>query len=251
MAVFFILACAITWLLAFPLTSAWIHQVPPPAYAIPLAGLSALGPTLAAVAVALPRGELRGVFGRWRTSFVWVVVALFTPMAIHSLGNVLELACGGRPSAWFHPPGTPEQIAALVVFSLGEEFGWRGFAHPRVVQRFGPVAGSLLLGLVWAIWHLMYSFSPTDGSFGGTGLLLAMLELPLYSVVVAWLFERGNRSMAVAIAIHMGGHLDNSSLIPESELRLRLLGIAVVAVLAFFAARSLRARAATPDAVTT
>jgi uncharacterized protein len=226
-----------------PLCWAWIQRVPAPGYALLLAGLSALGPLFAALAVAGPRRQLRDVFGRWRTPALWVVVGLFTPMAFHLGANVLEVALGGRPSQWFHPPFRPEHFAALVMFSVGEEFGWRGFAQPRMVQRYGFVAGSLLLGLVWALWHLMYSFSPEDGAFNALSLLF-LLELPLYSVVIAWLFERSNRSMAVAIAVHAGAHLDNVGRIPESELRVRLLGIALVALAAVFAGRSLARRGA-------
>jgi membrane protease YdiL (CAAX protease family) len=248
MIAFFALACGLTWLLAFPLTYSWIQQTVPPAYAVPMAGLSAFGPTLAAAAVAWPHGELRTVFGRWRAPVVWVVLGLFAPMALHSVANVLELAFGGHPTQWFHPPSTPEHLAALVVFSFGEELGWRGFAYPRLAQRFGAVNGSLLLGVVWALWHLGYAFSPIDGSFGLAAWLMFFVELPLYSVVIAWLFERSNRSLTVAVAIHMGAHLDNAGRIPDSELRIRWLGLLVVAIVAVFAARSLRAGLARPAA---
>ena len=248
MIAFFALACGLTWLLAFPLSYAWIKQAVPPAYAMPMAGLSAFGPTLAAIAVAWPRGEARAIFKRWRTPLVWPLIGLLTPMALHLVANVLELGLGGQPTAWFHPPTTPEHLAALVVFSFGEELGWRGFAYPRLAERFGPVRGSLLLGVVWALWHLGYAFSPVDGSFGLMGLLVLLIELPLYSVVIAWLFERSKRSLTVAIAIHMGSHLDNAGRIPDSELRIRWLGLLVVAIVAVFAARSLRAGFARPTA---
>ena len=55
-------------------------------------------------------------------------------------------------------------------------------------------------------------------------------------MVVAWLFERTNRSMAVAIAFHAGGHLDHFERAPRTDLRLHLLHIAVVAVIAIVAA---------------
>ena len=138
---FFTLACAATWLLAAPAARAWLnHQAPSPP-AVAGAGLSAFGPLLAAVVVAARRGQLGAVFGRWRTSVGWVALALFGPATIHLAATVLDALAGGRPAAWFHPPSTPEQLAALVLFPIGEEFGWRGFAHPRLVRRHGPVKG--------------------------------------------------------------------------------------------------------------
>lgn len=239
---FFALACGITWLLGLPLTLAWVRRVEAPPYALGLAGLSAFGPTLAAVVIAAPRRELGEVFGRWRTSPVWIVVGLLTPIALHLVATLLEVALGGQPARWFYPPVTPEHIAALVVFSIGEEFGWRGFAHPRMVRRHGPVLGSLLIGVVWALWHLLMMVSPKDGSFSFLGMGTGLIELPLYSVIIAWIFERADRSMAVAIAIHAGGHLDNVNRAPETEIRLRVLRLVVLVIAAAFAARALRAR---------
>ena len=238
-AVFFALACAITWALATPLVLAWARQVEPPGYAIPLAGLSALGPTLAAALLARREGRLRELFGRWRTRPGWILFALLTPMALHMVANLLELALGGHPAQWVYPPVTAEHVAALVMFSVGEEIGWRGYAHPRVTARLGMVRGSVVLGAVWGLWHLLYCVTPS-GSFDATAFGLGVLELALYAIVFAWIFERASRSLAVAIALHAGGHLDNLHRAPESDLRVRVLYLAVVAIAAVLAARSLR-----------
>jgi hypothetical protein len=72
------------------------------------------------------------------------------------------------------------------------------------------------------------------------GLLIP--ELVALSLVFAWLFERAGRSLAVALALHAGLHLDNVNLGPDSEVRLRVLRFVVLAVAAAFAARALAAR---------
>lgn len=242
LAVFFFLACAITWGLAAPLALAWIEQVDPPGYALALAGLSAFGPTLAAVLLARREGRLRAIFSRWRTHPGWIVLALFTPMALHMVANALELALGGRPAEWVYLPVTSAHVAALVVFSLGEELGWRGYAHPRVTARLGMVRGSLVLGAVWGVWHLAYYVTPS-GSFDALGFGLCLVELPPYALVFAWIFERASRSMGVAIALHAGAHLDNLHRAPESELRVRVLYLVVVVVAGLCAGCALRTEA--------
>ena len=103
------------------------------------------------------------------------------------------------------------------------------------------MTGSLLLGAIWGVWHLGMWFTP-DGPPDWPRVLYATCELALYSVVICWLFERGNRSMAVAIAIHMSGHLDNVSRAPATEVRLMILRLLVVAIAALFAARALHRR---------
>lgn len=239
LAVFFALSCALTWALAAPLALAWLRRVEPPGYAIGLAGLSALGPTLAAVLLARREGRLRELFRRWRAHPGWVLLALLTPMALHMIANLLELALGGRPSQWVYLPVTAEHVAALVMFSVGEEIGWRGYAHPRVTARLGMVGGSIVLGVVWAVWHLLYCVTPT-GSFDVMGFGLGGLELSLYAILFAWIVERAGRSLTVAIALHAGGHLDNLHRAPESDARVRVLYLIVVVIAALIAARSLR-----------
>lgn len=241
-ALFFALACGITWLLDLPMALACARHTAPPAYALPLGGLGAWGPTLAAVAVAARRREVRGVFGPWRASAVWIVAALALPAAMHLAANVAEVALGGRPAHWWYPPDAPERYAALVMFSLGEEFGWRGFAYPRMARLYGPVAGSLILGAVWGIWHLGMLFTPEKGLPDPLVVGRYVVELALFSVVLAWLLERNGRSLAVAIAFHAGGHLDNVTRAPEGETRLQALRLAVLVIAAALAARALRAR---------
>lgn len=240
---FFALACGITWLLDLPLAIAWATGSVPPPYAMPLVGLGAWGPTLAAFAIAARRGELGDVFGRWRTRPMWVVLGLLAPLAVQLPATLTEVALGGRPAHWFYPPLRPEHFAALVMFPLGEEFGWRGFAYPRVAQRLGPVAGSLLLGAVWGLWHLgmLFAPDPSPHALPLVTVFIFMAELALWSVVMAWLFERGNRSMAVAIAVHAGAHIDNVSRAPDTEVRLRILRFVFLAIAAALAARALRA----------
>jgi len=242
---FFVLACAITWLLDLPLALSWWSQTPPPAYAMTMVGLGALGPTLAALIVAAPRRELRDGFGRWRTRPTWVVLGLLLPPAVQLLATLIEVALGGHPAHWFYPPVRPEHFAALVMFPLGEEFGWRGFAYPRLEKRYGPIYGSLLLGVVWGLWHLGMQYAPDPLRRLPLWMLgVTTAELALWSVVMAWMFERGSRSMAVAIAIHAGAHLDNVGRAPETEVRLRVLRFVVLAVVAGLAARSLARRTA-------
>jgi CAAX protease family protein len=241
---YFALACAITWTMAWPAALAWMHHQSPGPLAVAGAGLSAFGPLLAALAVAGRQRQLRQLFGRWRTRPAWVLLALLAAPLVHLVATALFVAMGGHPDSWFHPPNSPQAVAALVVFPLGEEFGWRGFAHPRMAQRHGVVRGALIVGVVWGLWHLMYTITPTANGFDPFELTMIMTELPLYAVLIAWVFERANRSMAVAIAFHAGAHLDHIERAPRTDLRLQLLHLAVLVTVAGVTAWSLSRRPA-------
>jgi membrane protease YdiL (CAAX protease family) len=230
---YFVLACLTTWVLAVPTALAWSRHETPGAFAVACSGLSAFGPTLAALVVAG-----RAAFGPWRARPAWVVAALLAPIAVRVAGRALFVAAGGDLDAWLIPPATPEQVAALVVFPLGEEPGWRGFAQPRVIARYGPVRGPLLLGFVWGLWHLAYAFTPAG--FAPLDFALAMLELPLYSLLIAWTLARARGSLTVAIAFHAGAHLDHIERAPA--LGLQVCHLAVLALLAGAAAISAHKR---------
>jgi membrane protease YdiL (CAAX protease family) len=243
---FFALACLWTWLLAVPAATAWLRREAPGGFAVACAGLSAFGPLLALL-VCATRAERRAAFGRWRTPAAWVALSLLAPLAVHLLATLLYALLGGQPQSWFHPPAHPEALAALIVFPLGEEFGWRGFAYPKLAQRFGLVRGSLLLGTIWGLWHLAYGVTPEKAGFDLVEFCLGMLELPLYSLLITWVMERANRSMAVALAFHAGGHLDHIERAANAALLLHGCHLAVLATLALLAARDLRSSEASRD----
>jgi uncharacterized protein len=248
--VFFVLACVITWMFDAPLALAWLRHETPADYALGLVALGAFGPTFAAILVAVRRHEVRSVFGTWRTNPLWIVIGLFAPLALHLPATALEVALGGQPAQWFYPPVLPEHVAALVLFSVGEELGWRGYAYPRLAEQLGPVIGSVILGAVWGLWHLGMWFTPEHGAPALFTVVRYMVELALWSVVFAWVFERGNRSMAVAFALHAGGHVDNVFRAPESEVRLQVLRFLVLVVAAAVAARALTSKERAPRPAT-
>ena len=76
--------------------------------------------------------------------------------------------------------------------------------------------GPLALRIAYA------SFTPEAATFDGFIFTLTMLELPLYSLLIAWVFERSGRSMAIAIAFHAGAHLDHIEHAPRAELGLHV-----------------------------
>lgn len=239
--VFLLLACGITWALDLPYVLACLTGEAASPVAMGLVGLGAWGPAIAALLVARLRGE-GGVFRRWSAPAKWILVALAAPALLHVGAGVVEVALGGAPAQWIYPPTNSEAVVALVMFSLGEELGWRAFAYPRLARRHGPVVGSLLLGAVWGLWHLGMFFTPEQGAPAVGQLVRAMAELALLSVIVAWCYERGGRGFTVALAFHVGLHLDNVSRAPESDARVLALRFILMALVAGVAGRSLLRR---------
>lgn len=80
--------------------------------------------------------------------------------------------------------------------------------------------------------HLAYSFTPEMAGFDAFAFTMTMADVLLYSLPIAWVFERSNRSMAVAIAFHAGAHLDHLERAPRTEIGLHVAHLVTVAIVA-------------------
>jgi membrane protease YdiL (CAAX protease family) len=104
-------------------------------------------------------------------------------------------------------------LLVLLFNGFGEETGWRGFALARLQQRFGPVAGALVLGLVWAGWHTP-SFWFVEGyrSMGVATLLGGFgLGICAGSVVLARVLNRTDGSVLAAALWHATYNLTSAT----------------------------------------
>jgi membrane protease YdiL (CAAX protease family) len=83
---------------------------------------------------------------------------------------------------------------------MGEEPGWRGFALPRLQTGRSALAASLVLGLIWAGWHLP-QFILDDG-FNLIAWAPKILSTVTVSVVMAWIFNNTNGSVLMTALLH-------------------------------------------------
>lgn len=103
-------------------------------------------------------------------------------------------------------------VAFIVTLFLGgaffEEPGWRGFAMPRLQQRFGALRGTLLLGILWTFWHLPMFFVPgfNGAGTGAVGISVAVAEFLIgttaMAVIFTWVFNNTRGSLLLAILLH-------------------------------------------------
>jgi membrane protease YdiL (CAAX protease family) len=102
-------------------------------------------------------------------------------------------------------------IFDFVVFVLvvGEELGWRGYALPKLLERWSPLTSSLILGLLWGLWHL-----PTFLVLGtpqyGLPLSAFILLTIEYSILLTWLYLHTKGSVLLATLCHGAINLSQS-----------------------------------------
>lgn len=147
---------------------------------------------------------LRRLF-EWHVGLRWYVFAVAYMAAIKlAVALVHRVGTGAWPrfghEAWY------VIVAAIVLSTVvggqaGEEIGWRGYALPRLAARFGLGGGSVLLGLIWACWHLPLFFIPGIDKYGQS-FLVYVLQVTALSVAIAWLYGHTNGSLLLAMLMH-------------------------------------------------
>lgn len=215
-ALYFVSVFGLTWLVQLPavLAAAGVISGPVERY-LPLCGIGGLCPLIVALRFARrepERGGVRGLLGPAGARGVhplWYALALFGAGALFLAGRaVYGLAGGAHGGPWLYLPREPERIVAMVVFPIGEEVGWRGYALPRMQARLGALRASVYLGVLWALWHL-FMFLSVGGSFS---TLLAMIPYFVSgSVLFTWLYNRTRGALIIAVLAHMGVHLNNTN----------------------------------------
>jgi uncharacterized protein len=212
---FFALAYALSWSWVIPLAAA--HQVVHRGAGWPTHYPALLGPAIAAVVVTawtMGRPGLRDLGARlvrWRVAMRWWLVAV-SPAAFLILGLV-AMRVAGKPlpavGDFGRFSGTPAiglvGVFLLITFvgSLGEETGWRGYALPQLQRRFSPLTATLILALLWFLWHLpQFAVIGTYRDFGPVGCLGMFLSLTCGAIVLTWLYNRSGGSILLVIVWH-------------------------------------------------
>jgi len=92
-------------------------------------------------------------------------------------------------------------VMSLITGAMGEELGWRGFALPLLQQRFNPLVSSLIIGSVWAVWHLPLWF--TGMGWEQMSFSLFAVSCIMMSIVLTWICNNTNGNMVLVTLFHM------------------------------------------------
>ncbi len=214
---FFLIAYAGSWIIAAPyVLSAW--GILPGDYTFAYILKPFVGPTLAAIIMTgITDGKagvlrLRQRLRQRRAGWQWYLFILLGIPTLLLLGIIIQPGV----LASFHGL-TPIILVSypvyfLVIFfgvAMPEEIGWRGFALPRMQGRCGPLWGTLLLGVLWGFWHLLYFLTPSHGGGTGTGVAPFLISFPIFLLMVialaiinTWVFNHTGGSIFISNLVH-------------------------------------------------
>ena len=225
-----------------------------------LIALGGFGPAVAAfLMLAITSGKpgvlslLRSIV-HWRVGANWYLVALLGLPVLNFLAFLVVpgvLADLVAPDLRLPRLYLSEMAISLTIgiAPVWEEIGWRGFAQPRIQRLYGPVVGSLILGVLWGVWHLPFFFGPLartgpEATLVSASIALAEFSIGLtgLSVVMAWVLNNCSGSTLMAILLHAcfdSSGLGMVALFPSTPpyylpVHYQTLGIAIVFSVAAF-----------------
>lgn len=140
----------------------------------------------------------------WRFSPFWYLAALLIPFAVNALNSVVAVVFmdATAPAEWFVPAFGPGFLIFFLLFNgFGEEIGWRGLALPVLQRHFGSAGGNLVLGVLWALWHLPLFWLKGSYQYGDS-IVLFVLLLTAWSLIIGVLVNRCRGSILPAILFH-------------------------------------------------
>ncbi|MBN2322312.1 MAG: CPBP family intramembrane metalloprotease [Spirochaetes bacterium] len=206
---FFILSFAITWglgglylLLPHRLAGAF----GPMSTSNPIFIMAVWAPSISGFIVTLVTEGIHGAasllkrFFPGRASPFWYMAVIFTVPVCGILINLVSGNDIGLFTIRFSPL-LAFLFINLITGPLGEEFGWRGFALPRLLRRYSPLVASLILGTLWGLWHLP-SFFVSGLPQGGIQFPLFLLGALVLSVAVTWIFIHTGGSIFFSFLLH-------------------------------------------------
>lgn len=185
--------------------------------------LGLLGPMVAGITFTHLTRDRQGrrdywarVFNPGRIPARWVPIIVLLAAALMLAAALIDLATGGA-LAPYHKAVEPflSKPAMLVPFTLNiffvgpfpEEFGWRGYVLDRLQERWSALEASLVLGVVWSLWHLPQFFMQgTYQYMQGAGSLwfwLFIIGIVPLTVVFTWVFNNTRRSTLAIIILHL------------------------------------------------
>lgn len=174
--------------------------------------LAAFGPSLSglfAIHVFNGRAGLRQCWHQLthfqRPAWYWFLVSLGLPPVLMLGALGIHIGLGGSGLVFNDPAEIyrviPVFILVLLFSVLGEEIGWRGFALPWLQKRYSALTSSLILGLVWSLWHLPLFWIPGD-FHQQLPLIWFVIQTVSITILYTWIFNATGGSLLIILLLH-------------------------------------------------
>jgi uncharacterized protein len=170
-----------------------------------------LGPTVAAVLCASIFSESASLLRRvrrWRVSLVWYGVALLLPFAIYgaAVGSFYLREQQGLEIVLRPAEVIMSTVGLMLLLVPFEEIGWRGYALPILQREHTPLVSSMIVGIVWGLWHLPLAWAAVGYQRTANPwsyMMSFLISIFPVSCLATWLFNRTDESVLLVSLFHI------------------------------------------------
>jgi len=180
---------------------------------LPLAAIAVVCPAASALALSARRGGVAAArlllarawdAGRIQTKIWWLPILMLSPLVSVATFLILRLGGAGVPDPRIAILPALALAVLFVVSALCEEIGWTGFALARLQERLGWLGAALLIGAVWALWHIP---ALLQAQRSATWIAWWALGTVAMRVIMVWVFNRSGGSVFGVSVLHAGSNL--------------------------------------------
>jgi membrane protease YdiL (CAAX protease family) len=139
----------------------------------------------------------------FRIGFSSLLIIIVYVIATGSLQIILYTLVGGLFDYSQFLKQLPTIFPLMILGPLSEEFGWRGFLQKRIIKEFTSIRGSIIIGLIWSLWHLplFYMIGTSQHDFNIPFIPFA-ISIISSSLVYTYLYIKTNGNLFSAILLH-------------------------------------------------
>ncbi len=218
---FFLIAFGGMWLFNLPRVLAvfgWF-EIPPLVSTI-MGYVALFSPGVAAFILTRRKSGKEGAKALWKSGWQakfnkkWLLPAILL-VPISGLLTWLILTLLDKPIEWQYSAPlamlAPIGILIWLLNAYPEEYGWRGYALPRLLKDYRPLTASLILGAIWGLWHLPLHFIP-----GTTQYVIPVWQFLVQTIVLSilytWLHKGTRGSVFIAVIFHTFGNIAGAAI---------------------------------------
>lgn len=172
----------------------------------------------------------------WRVGWKWYLVAFLLIPLISLVGVYLNAALTQTPVDFstvlaYQIFGRSTNLALLILpfflfdaIANGEEMGWRGYVLPRLQVKYSALTSSLILGVIWGIWHIPKFLTHWDTA----SFLWFMVDTMAKAVLLTWMYNNTKGSLLLVTLFHAsfntaGVVLPIANIVTDNNLAARII----------------------------
>ena len=175
---------------------------------LPISSLMAFTPAIAAV-VLVQREKGSGAvkkllkrafdYKRIKRKAWYVPVLFFMPTVMVLQYGLMKLMRVPLPDPQIPALMVPVSFVVFFIAALGEELGWQGYAIDPLQGRWNALTASVILGIIWAIWHIVPLVQANRTPVWIAG---QCMNIVVARILIVWLCNNNGKSVFAAILFH-------------------------------------------------